>query len=179
MENPVPAAHTALSPPKGGPSPLTVVRPPVPSPSSAGRCGSQMMLPAPVALPVPVRGRASLIPHADGAGGFLERGWHLPGGPSLSQVTGAWGRRCRRCRMVGGGEVNPNLCLPGCLGQQGQRDKCGSGGAWGAPTSRGAHAREENAGVKEKLGHIPLIVCVNGTLCTFYLPSYRADVESV
>lgn len=91
-----PAAHTALSPPKGGPSPLAVVRPPVPSPSSTGRCGSQMMLPAPVALPVPVRGRASLIPHADGAGGFLERGWHLPGGPSLSQVTGAWGRRCRR-----------------------------------------------------------------------------------
>lgn len=79
----------------------------------------------------------------------------------------------------GGGRLIPICASRDPSDSKGREINAAPGGAWGAPTSRGVHAGEENAGVKEKLGHIPLIVCVNGTLCTFYLPSYRADVESV
>lgn len=116
------------------------------------------MLPAPVALSVPVRARASVIPQADGAGGFLEWGWHLPACPLLVTGHRRLGEVLPEVQDGVCGGVNPDCASRIPSDSKDREINVTLGGAWGAPTSRGAHPGEEKTGVKEKLGHIPLIV---------------------
>lgn len=73
---------------------------------------------------------------------------------------------CHRSLVTGGGAVggagwcggdNP-YCASRDPSKSKDREINMTEGAWGAPTSRGAHPGEEKTEVKKKLGHIPLIV---------------------